>query len=610
MRLRLLLLLSFAFAVVAPAGESEGARRRVAVLGFKNLRPDAATDWVGAATAETLATKLTAVRALLVVDRQQVDKLLKEQQFQASDLGDATRSAEMGRLLGAQSLVVGSFVSAGGKVQFNVRVVDVATGEVLSAASLTGAESEIMELPLRLGDAVIESLQRKVVVVQGEKKVEERASAPVVSSDERKAMAAAPAVDAEAYRAFGEATDLLQKARYADALARVEVALRRDPAYADALLLKGTLLQHLGRPREALPLCRTAEAALRKAGREDKVAEALDRIGENHETLGEYDAAAEAYRKAVAIHERRGDRLGAIGTRISMADVETKRGRADEAEKGYAAALAAVRELGNDFAVARILTNLGLLRDRTGRKDEALAAYEEARGIAVRIGNRVMLATILNNIGSIHSERNEFEPARKTIEEALAIATELGIEGEVASANGNLGVLLFRQGRFAEAEPALKKAGDAFRRIGNRAHLATMEENLGQTSKSLGRPADAGPHFAEALRLRRELRDEAAVASNQYQLADLAYNAGRFDEVLALAGEAVPVLRRTGQQPVLMGLLLYRAGVLADERKDYAAAVVDAREALGIAETLRGQIPGLDVDAIREVVREIEKAGR
>ena len=46
--------------------EEAAPRRRVVVFEFQNLRKDKDTDWIGAATAETLTSKLASVKALLV----------------------------------------------------------------------------------------------------------------------------------------------------------------------------------------------------------------------------------------------------------------------------------------------------------------------------------------------------------------------------------------------------------------------------------------------------------------------------------------------------------------------------------------------------------------
>ena len=62
-----LLALLLASSLPAPAQETPAPPRRVAVLAFENLRKEPDTDWVGAVTADTLATKLTAVKAVTVI---------------------------------------------------------------------------------------------------------------------------------------------------------------------------------------------------------------------------------------------------------------------------------------------------------------------------------------------------------------------------------------------------------------------------------------------------------------------------------------------------------------------------------------------------------------
>lgn len=73
-----------------------------------------------------------------VLERGQMDEILKEQQFQAS--GACTESQcliEMGQLLGVSDIVAGSIGKVGGTYSVNVRIFSVKTGEIKKEVSRT-----------------------------------------------------------------------------------------------------------------------------------------------------------------------------------------------------------------------------------------------------------------------------------------------------------------------------------------------------------------------------------------------------------------------------------------------------------------------------------------
>jgi len=158
-------------AVLAIGGAAQAMAQEVrrphviAVLPFKNLKADKETDWVGAGAAETVTTKLVGVPGILAVERTEIQKVLAEQTFRNSDFADPATAVKVGRLLGAGRIVVGTFVRDSGNDIFNVRVVDVETAQILNAVSLAGKATGIFEALTKLAESVVESFDKKVVIV-------------------------------------------------------------------------------------------------------------------------------------------------------------------------------------------------------------------------------------------------------------------------------------------------------------------------------------------------------------------------------------------------------------------------------------------------------------
>ncbi len=117
-----------------PVTVSDG-RAHVAVMDFEDL-----TDQdLGAAVAENFRTALAAGGAYSVIERGQLEKVLREQKLSASDMTDAGSVSRVGKLLDADYVAVGSIVRLGEKYTLNVRFVDVATAETVRAGQASGS---------------------------------------------------------------------------------------------------------------------------------------------------------------------------------------------------------------------------------------------------------------------------------------------------------------------------------------------------------------------------------------------------------------------------------------------------------------------------------------
>ena len=140
-KISLIIMLLLAFAMTATA---QNKKMKIAVMDFK------AGVGVNAAEVEGLSDML--INTLYesgkfsIVERSQINQVLKEQKFQASELTNE-QLAEVGRILGVESVLIGTvnFLaehknidgSVTGEYNVDVRAVDVESGEVVTTAGAT-----------------------------------------------------------------------------------------------------------------------------------------------------------------------------------------------------------------------------------------------------------------------------------------------------------------------------------------------------------------------------------------------------------------------------------------------------------------------------------------
>ena len=101
-----------------------------------------------------------------VVERANIDKILKEQKFQSSGCTDSECAVEIGQLLNADVSVIGTASKFGKTYTLDCRIINVESGEAIESASYTHT-GEIDEL-VKEG---IESIAHKLLGIPYKKKI-------------------------------------------------------------------------------------------------------------------------------------------------------------------------------------------------------------------------------------------------------------------------------------------------------------------------------------------------------------------------------------------------------------------------------------------------------
>lgn len=120
--------------LVSPLGTgATSAKDRVAVLDFESIpaNPDLAQS-----VSEILRTELINLRQYEVVERAAIEKILNEQKLRLSDAIDEKDAIRIGRLAGANLVVIGSIVKIGSTYTLNSRFIEVETGIAREGKSL------------------------------------------------------------------------------------------------------------------------------------------------------------------------------------------------------------------------------------------------------------------------------------------------------------------------------------------------------------------------------------------------------------------------------------------------------------------------------------------
>lgn len=92
---------------------------------------------LGSPLAEAVGNDLFVRNEFELIERRLLDKVLKEQGINRSQLSDPETAARMGRLVGVGGLVTGTVTKAGGELNVNARLVNVETAKIMAVAAVS-----------------------------------------------------------------------------------------------------------------------------------------------------------------------------------------------------------------------------------------------------------------------------------------------------------------------------------------------------------------------------------------------------------------------------------------------------------------------------------------
>lgn len=129
----------------------------IAILYFENasLEDKEKLEPLRKGLADMFINEMTKVKGLKVVDRNRIQSLIEEMNFNELDLVDESTQQKIGKILGAKFMLFGTFTNLpDDEIRIDARIVKVETSEILYAEEETGEQDDLMEL--------IQSITRKI----------------------------------------------------------------------------------------------------------------------------------------------------------------------------------------------------------------------------------------------------------------------------------------------------------------------------------------------------------------------------------------------------------------------------------------------------------------
>ena len=166
--------LALFLAVILPSNSwSASGKTRVAVIDFEQKSyQEFQGKQIGEIIAEWLITSLVNTGRFEVVERAQLQKIMKEQQLGMTGMINQETVAKVGELLGVKVIITGSVIQMGNTYEVNARLISVEDGSILNAERIRGVGLDSIE---RMMDSLAETIKKDfplewyIVMVSGKR---------------------------------------------------------------------------------------------------------------------------------------------------------------------------------------------------------------------------------------------------------------------------------------------------------------------------------------------------------------------------------------------------------------------------------------------------------
>lgn len=133
--------------------------KRLAILYFDNSGEDKKLNGLAKGLADMMITDLSKYYMLQVVERGRLEDIIKEQDMSRTGKFDAATASKIGKLLGAEIILTGSYFELIGNLRIDARIIDVETGAVLKSEGVNGTSDSFFELEKQLVSQLLKGME-------------------------------------------------------------------------------------------------------------------------------------------------------------------------------------------------------------------------------------------------------------------------------------------------------------------------------------------------------------------------------------------------------------------------------------------------------------------
>jgi len=132
---------------------------KIGVIEFQSLNEEAKKDILGKVFSEVLTTSFVNSEAFRMIEREQLEKVLKELQLTQTGIIDTAYAKQVGKMVGADAILTGTVIKFGDDLRVDARIIDVESGIILTAEKTMG-KADLKSIS-SMADSMVQNLVNK-----------------------------------------------------------------------------------------------------------------------------------------------------------------------------------------------------------------------------------------------------------------------------------------------------------------------------------------------------------------------------------------------------------------------------------------------------------------
>jgi TolB-like protein len=209
----------------------------LAILYFDYSGKDEEMGLLRKGLAQMLISDLSGAEGVRLVERERLEDVLAELKLGQKAAIDPKTAAKVGKLLGAQHMVLGSYFALGGILRADARIVEVETGRVLRSAGANGKPDDFLGVEQRLKGALQEFIAAGLPASPAPAAPGKGGDGSPDSGGPRHARVIPPAqLRTRTALRYGKALEALDRGKKEEAKAELQSVLKEQPDFELAAL--------------------------------------------------------------------------------------------------------------------------------------------------------------------------------------------------------------------------------------------------------------------------------------------------------------------------------------------------------------------------------------
>ncbi|MEJ2209753.1 MAG: adenylate/guanylate cyclase domain-containing protein [Anaerolineae bacterium] len=315
-----------------------------------------------------------------------------------------------------------------------------------------------------------------------------------------------------------------------------------DARRADALNELADLSLWTGQYPAAEEAARQALALKTEQGDATGRATALHHLGVLDYYRGNYQAARPSLEEAVRLRQETGDTGAGAWSLMYLGMIHFFQGDYGQAAEHHRQALEVAQARQDWFQEGIHLTNAARVNLRLGEYEQARQQFERSLEMKRRVGDRTGQGFSLYYLGLSDVYLERYDQAQEALDASLALRKQIQDERGVGYSLHGLGLVALGRGQGAEAEALFRQAYEQHRELGLKAEAVVSLSFLGQALLARGDAAAAAAASQQALELLAEqkaVEELQQVHWNHYRVMAALGDEDAARQALAAARDAV-----------------------------------------------------------------------